>query len=181
MTDIITEIMMEALKIFGIATKDLRQGSASEFPISCFKISIEQYIVKFLKKLAGMTDLEDALKKLDRLTQDAQMALGEALRVAHSIYDECLRSPNLTFARYSRLYIFFHREPDNTTPTAMALSRRSVYKSQHRNKCSTRGHGGVVFSREVLRRMEVYWFSLMDSRKTCVLLDCFEFGPSDGL
>ena len=35
MTDIITEIMVEVLKIFGIATKELKWGSASEFPIGC--------------------------------------------------------------------------------------------------------------------------------------------------
>ena len=32
MTDIITEIMVEVLTIFGIATKEIRRGSASEFP-----------------------------------------------------------------------------------------------------------------------------------------------------
>jgi hypothetical protein len=37
MTDIITEIMVEVLKIFGIATKELRRGSASEFPNCCSK------------------------------------------------------------------------------------------------------------------------------------------------
>ena len=34
MTNIITEIMVEVLKIFGIATKELRRGSASEMPIA---------------------------------------------------------------------------------------------------------------------------------------------------
>ncbi|KAI9438881.1 hypothetical protein BJY52DRAFT_1217340 [Lactarius psammicola] len=73
MTDIITEIMVEVLTIFGIATKELRRGPAK----------------KFLKKLAGRTDLEDALKKLDRLTQEeARMALSEVLRVTHSVRDE---------------------------------------------------------------------------------------------
>ena len=33
MSDIITEIMVEVLRIFGIATKELRRGSASEFRI----------------------------------------------------------------------------------------------------------------------------------------------------
>ena len=89
MTDIITEIMVEVLKIFGIATIELRRGSASELPISCFYISIEKYLEKFLRKLTGMTDLEDALKKLDRLTQEeAQMALAEVLRVTHGIRDD---------------------------------------------------------------------------------------------
>jgi hypothetical protein len=32
-TDIITQIMVEVLKIFGIGTKELRRGSASEFRI----------------------------------------------------------------------------------------------------------------------------------------------------
>jgi hypothetical protein len=35
MTNIITEILVEVLKIFGIATKELRRGSASEFLTSC--------------------------------------------------------------------------------------------------------------------------------------------------
>ena len=40
-------------------------------------------------RLAGRTDLEDALKKLDRLTQEeARMAAAENLRVTHSIRDE---------------------------------------------------------------------------------------------
>ena len=33
MTEIITEIMVEVLRIFEIATKELRRGSASEFRI----------------------------------------------------------------------------------------------------------------------------------------------------
>ncbi|KAN0129377.1 hypothetical protein V8E53_012861 [Lactarius tabidus] len=72
MTNIITQILVEVLKIFGIATKELRRGSAK----------------KFLRKLAGMVDLEDALKKLDRLTQEeARMAHTEVLRITHSIRD----------------------------------------------------------------------------------------------
>ncbi|KAI9438127.1 hypothetical protein H4582DRAFT_2129160 [Lactarius indigo] len=72
MTSVITKIMVEVLTIFGIATKELRRGSTK----------------KFLKKLAGRTDLEDAVKKLDRLTQEeARMALAEVLRITHKICD----------------------------------------------------------------------------------------------
>ena len=35
MTDIMTQILVEVLKIFGIATKELKRGSTSEFPIGC--------------------------------------------------------------------------------------------------------------------------------------------------
>ncbi|KAH9060283.1 hypothetical protein EDB87DRAFT_624282 [Lactarius vividus] len=72
MTDIITEIMVEVLRVFGIATKELRRGSAK----------------RFLKKLAGRTDLEDAVKKLDRLTQEeARMAHAEVLKITHIVHD----------------------------------------------------------------------------------------------
>ncbi|KAH9164951.1 hypothetical protein EDB89DRAFT_2077428 [Lactarius sanguifluus] len=73
MTNIITKIMVEVLTIFGIATKELRRGSAK----------------KFLKKLAGRADLEDAIKKSDRLTQEeARMALAEVLKITHIVRDD---------------------------------------------------------------------------------------------
>ncbi|KAH9029576.1 hypothetical protein EDB85DRAFT_2275984 [Lactarius pseudohatsudake] len=73
MTNIITKIMVEVLTVFEVATKELRRGSAN----------------KFLKKLAGTTDLEDAVKKLDRLTQEeARMALAEVLKITHIVHDD---------------------------------------------------------------------------------------------
>ena len=46
----------------------------------------ETRVEKLLRKLAGMADLESALKGLDRLTQEeARMALAEVLRVTHSV------------------------------------------------------------------------------------------------
>jgi len=55
MTDIITEIMVELLIIL-----------------------TKLWPEKFLKKLAGRTDIEDAPKRLDKLTQEeARMALAE--------------------------------------------------------------------------------------------------------
>ena len=38
--------------------------------------------------MVGGTDLEDAVKKLDRLTQEeARMALAEVLRITHNVRD----------------------------------------------------------------------------------------------
>jgi hypothetical protein len=51
-------------------------------------ISTELHVEKFLKKLAGRTDLEDAVKRLDHLTQEeARMALAEVLRITHKVSD----------------------------------------------------------------------------------------------
>ena len=53
-----------------------------------YESSLSCRIEKFLRKLAGMADLEDALKTLDRLTQEeARMANAEVLRLSHSIRD----------------------------------------------------------------------------------------------
>ena len=88
MTEIITEIMVEVLNIFGMATKELRRGSASEFWAAFCESSLKLRIEKFLRRLAGMADLEDALKSLDRLTQEeARMALAEVLRITDNIRD----------------------------------------------------------------------------------------------
>ena len=61
-----------------------------------------------------------------------------------------------------------HREPVKTAPTIVALSRRSIHKSQHCTKASTRGNRGLVLSRQYLHRVEVYWLPLVGLRKTCV-------------
>lgn len=43
---------------------------------------------KYLKKLVGKNDIEDALKRLDTLTQEeARMALAEILKVTHRVDD----------------------------------------------------------------------------------------------
>ncbi|KAI0290287.1 hypothetical protein BC826DRAFT_1187375 [Russula brevipes] len=70
MMNVIVKIMVEVLCILGIATKEIKQGRAK----------------KYVKKLIGRTDLEDALKKLDKLTQEeAQMATAEVLKATHAV------------------------------------------------------------------------------------------------
>ena len=46
----------------------------------------ERYSEKYGKRLIGRTDLEDALKRLDKLThEEAQMATAEVLKMTHTI------------------------------------------------------------------------------------------------
>ncbi|KAH9066283.1 hypothetical protein EDB87DRAFT_703626 [Lactarius vividus] len=73
MTDVIVKIMVEVLSIFAIATKEIRQGRAR----------------KYFKMLAGRRDIEDALERLDRLTQEeAWMATAETLGLTHNVNDK---------------------------------------------------------------------------------------------
>jgi archaellum component FlaC len=46
----------------------------------------ERCVEKYLKKLIGRTEIEDALKKLDKLTQEeARMAAAANLKVTHAV------------------------------------------------------------------------------------------------
>ncbi|KAH8976898.1 hypothetical protein EDB92DRAFT_1021904 [Lactarius akahatsu] len=72
MRDVIVKIMVEVLGIFAVVTKEMKQGRAK----------------KYLKKLIGRRDIEDALGRLDRLTQqEVQMAIVQVLKVAHHVKD----------------------------------------------------------------------------------------------
>jgi len=86
MIDIITKIMAEIITIFGIATKELRRGSTSESLLAVDRLSLNFALEKLLKKLARNTDLEDALRRLDKLTQEwARMAAAEVLELTHIV------------------------------------------------------------------------------------------------
>jgi len=53
------------------------------------------YAERYLKKLIGNTDLEDALRRLDTLSQEeAQMASAELLRITHSVDDKVVGVDN---------------------------------------------------------------------------------------
>ena len=81
--------MVEVLNIFAIATKEMKQGRASELLPENTWMQAKRCSEKYLKKLAGRKDIEDALERLDKLTQEeARMALAQILRLAHSVEDK---------------------------------------------------------------------------------------------
>ena len=91
MMDTIILIMAEVLSILGVATKEIGQGRLSEQFIMSMSPLTEQCSEKYWKKLIGRTDMEDALKRLDNLTQEeARMAAAQNLKATH-IVDERVR------------------------------------------------------------------------------------------
>jgi len=49
-------------------------------------LSIDRCSEKYLKKVVGRTDIEDALSRLDRLTQEeARMAAAQGLKATHEV------------------------------------------------------------------------------------------------
>jgi hypothetical protein len=91
MTDVIVAIMVEVLNVMAIATKEIKQGRTSELSTadSCICIgSADRRSEKYLKKLMGKTDIEDALRRLDKLTQEeVRMATAQLLELTHGVGD----------------------------------------------------------------------------------------------
>ncbi|KAH9969668.1 hypothetical protein BC827DRAFT_22708 [Russula dissimulans] len=66
MLDIIIKIMIEVLSMLAVATKEIKQGRAK----------------KYIQKLMGKNDIDNALKRLDTLTQEeVRIATAEVLKV----------------------------------------------------------------------------------------------------
>ena len=86
MKDIIVKIMVEVLGIFGIVTKEIKQGRASESNPDDMLPVVDRGSERYLKKLIGRRDVEDAMSRLDKLTQEeARMATAQVLKVVHRV------------------------------------------------------------------------------------------------
>ena len=52
-------------------------------------MSTYDYLGKYVKRIVGRTDIEDALGRLDRLTQDeVRMAAAQGLKATHGVDDK---------------------------------------------------------------------------------------------
>ena len=88
MTDVIVKIMVEVIKILGIVTKEVGQGRTSmSFLVDFYLPKIDfRCAERYLKRLVGRKDIENALQRLDKLTQEeVRMAAAEALTISRNI------------------------------------------------------------------------------------------------
>ena len=86
MVDTITAIMVEVLNFIGIATKEMKQCRTSNFLLYRFFSQLTKpFAAKYLKRLMGKNDSEDALKKLDSLTQELARMAAQILSVTNTI------------------------------------------------------------------------------------------------
>jgi len=85
MMDIIVKVMTEVLLVLALLTKEIKQGKLSEFiPVDRLPLSAHCSIERFLKKVAGRSDVEDALRRLDKLTQEEhRMTCAQGLKATH--------------------------------------------------------------------------------------------------
>ena len=86
MMDKMVQITVEILDILAIATKEMKQNRASEFDFRFRSHEAEHLSEKFVKRVVGRTDLEDGMKRLDKLTnEEVLMAIAQLQEVTHDI------------------------------------------------------------------------------------------------
>lgn len=86
MTDVMVKIIVEVLDILATATKEMKQSRASEFSLQLTLLEAHMSSEKFLKKVAGVTNLEDGMKRLDRLiNEEVRMASAVILKITHDV------------------------------------------------------------------------------------------------
>jgi hypothetical protein len=91
MKNIIVKIMAEVLSILGIVTKEVGQGRTSMSFLVDISSDIDHDAEAYLKKLIGRKDVEEALQRLDQLTQEeCRMAAAEVLEIVRGIDDKVM-------------------------------------------------------------------------------------------
>jgi hypothetical protein len=87
MTELLGKIMSQVLSILALSIKEMMDRRISELDCPLFRSSMANYgAEKILKKLAGRTDVEDAVLQLDTLTkEESLMVLVRNLEVAHRV------------------------------------------------------------------------------------------------
>jgi hypothetical protein len=90
MKDMIVKIIVEVFSILAIATMEINQSRMSGFLLLYITNTLpltELCSETYLKRLIGSADIEDALKRLDRLTQEEARMATTQMKATHSIDD----------------------------------------------------------------------------------------------
>ena len=86
LTELLGKIMAQVLSILGLSTKAMTERRTSESVHGLCSYLADYGSEKFLKRLIGRTDVEDALLRLDSLTrEESLMAVAKNLEVTHYV------------------------------------------------------------------------------------------------
>lgn len=87
MTDAIVKVLAEVLCILAVATKEIKENRASKLITSDIPVFLAYCSSEsFVKRLAGRSDIEDALQRLETvIVEEVRMAATEALKGLHDV------------------------------------------------------------------------------------------------
>jgi hypothetical protein len=85
LTDLLVKIIVELISTLALATKQVKQGRFSEFVLVCYD-GLLNGTEKFMGKLRGEKDIEAAIQRLNRLTEDeGRAAAAQTLEVVYGL------------------------------------------------------------------------------------------------
>ena len=103
MMELLGKIMSQVLSILGLLTKEMVGRRISELDCPLCRSYMANYgTEKFMKRLVGRTDVEDALWRLDLLTKE------ESLMVVAQVY-RWATTKALRFTKVTLTWIPYHR------------------------------------------------------------------------
>ena len=86
MTLLLGKIMAQVLSVLALSTKEMKQRSISGSIHRIFSFMADYETEKLMKRIAGRTDVEDALERLDMLTKEENlMTAARNLEVTHRV------------------------------------------------------------------------------------------------
>ena len=92
MTDLIVKILVELLSVLALATKKYKEGRLSKCVVICAMRVVQCATENLIKKLLREREIEDALQRLDKLTQEeVRVAVAQTLGVVHRLVDDVKR------------------------------------------------------------------------------------------
>ncbi len=90
MTEIMVDVMVHVLHVLALLTKEIKQGKISELILLIghfFRLIFS--LERFLRKLIGRSEIEDALRRFEKLTkEESRMVTVQNLKTTHSVSEE---------------------------------------------------------------------------------------------
>jgi len=97
MTLLLGKIMAQVLSVLALSTKEMKERGISGFIRSIFSFITDYDTEKFMKRIAGRTDVEDAVQRLDVLTKEENlMTAARNLEVTHRVDVNVMATQELT-------------------------------------------------------------------------------------
>ena len=97
MTLLLGKIMAQVLSVLAVSTKEMKENRISGSILSTFCLVADYDTEKFMKRIAGRTDVDDALQRLDMLTKEENLiTAARNLQITHRVDANVKETKELT-------------------------------------------------------------------------------------
>ena len=97
MTLLLGKIMAQVLSVLALSTKEMKEKRISGSILLSFCFMADYDTEKFMKRIAGRTDVDDALQRLDMLTkEESLMMAARNLEIIHRMDANVMATQELT-------------------------------------------------------------------------------------